>query len=159
MAEYYIEKQLSDFKQYGVTEEEIEKGKEEFGPGREGDLIWSIFNNLLKKFFEVEDYHNLKCIYYGMALFLHEEGKDPYQMLQESAKMELTRIKSEGRYEEVKIGWSANGCPSCKELADKVYSIEEALKELPIPNKDCSTWKHMSEYGFCRCNYRLNLKF
>ncbi|MFQ5911202.1 MAG: hypothetical protein ACE5IJ_10880 [Thermoplasmata archaeon] len=39
----------------------------------------------------------LKMLYYDMALFVDEEGRNPFPLLQESARMELTMLKREGR--------------------------------------------------------------
>ena len=84
------------FKQYGISEKEFNKHKKilsnKFGQvPNDHDLIWSIFNNLITK---NSDLHTLKMIYYQMALFLNEEGKDTYDMLKQSIKMELMRYNS-----------------------------------------------------------------
>jgi len=112
------------------------------------DVIWGLYNNLI---LQTKDLHNLKMIYYEMALFLDSEGKNPHTMLQQASKMELINYKNQG-VKKVEILATANSCPSCQQFNGKIYATDKALKEMPIPNEDCTT-KMNGEHGFCRCCY------
>lgn len=87
-------KRLSE---YGVVEQDFEvtkaqlseKFKEE--PSNQ-DVFWSLFHQLITK--NRNDLHILKMIYYQMALFLNERGKDCFQVLQVCHRMELLKYKT-----------------------------------------------------------------
>ena len=40
-------------------------------------------------------------------------------------------------------------------MMGKVLVIDDALKEMPIPVKDCTYWieKRKGKHGWCRCRY------
>lgn len=128
----YEEKRLTWTNKYGDSNRSIR------------DFIWSNFNEYIAK--HPTDYFNLMSTYLEMANFLQEEDKNPFQMLQQARKMELLRYKSEG-IRSVEI-LSYGGCTHCNELNGKKFLITDALRTMPIPNKEC-------EYhnGFCRCGY------
>lgn len=42
----------------------------------------------------------------------------------------------------------ASSCPICQSLRGKVFTIQKAFAEMPIPVKDCD-----NAYGYCRCTY------
>ncbi|MEO0114614.1 MAG: hypothetical protein ABIK93_03970 [candidate division WOR-3 bacterium] len=119
------------------------------------DIIWSKYNELVMKYTKSNDFGVLKTLYYRMALFLDEEGKDFFQILQQSAKMELMNFRQSKVIKKVEILTAGeNSCESCQQLAAKVFTIEEALKNMPIPNKECSfKMFEKSIRGFCRCCY------
>lgn len=48
-------------------------------------------------------------------------------------------------------------CPVCRKLNGKITILDDALKKMPVPCSDCTTYtKHTnrSNYGSCRCTYR-----
>lgn len=117
----------------------------------DSDIIWSIFNKILLK---TGDSQVLKGIYYKMAIFLDEEGKDPFKMLQQVSKMNLVILKNSWVVSTVEIlTCGNNSCESCEKLGGKVFNIDTALIELPIPCKTCTNKLHSNKYGFCRCTY------
>lgn len=150
-------KWLSILSQYGITEKDfdIHKGKlsKKFGQeARNRDVIWSIFNELLIK--KNKDLNSLKMIYYEMALFLNEEGKDCFAVLQQSHKMELMKFKQDGFVKKVRILTAGkDSCEACRQLENKVFTIEEALEKMPIPCKECTHKLYDEKRGFCRCCY------
>jgi len=149
-------KWLNNLKQYGITEKDFhihkDKLSKKFGQEASGqDVIWSIFNELLTK---IKDLHTLKMIYYEMALFLNEEGKDFFTVLQQSAKMELMQFKKEEFTKKVRILTAGeDSCEACQRLENMVFTIEEALEKLPIPCKECTRKLYDKTRGFCRCCY------
>lgn len=124
--------------------------------GREaydGDVIWSLLNELLQKEAKSGDLHRLSTLYRKMAWFLDEEGKDFLPLLVESAKWDLMDLEQKG-FPKVEIHTLRDTyvCPACQQLAGKVFSIEDALRQMPIPCKEC-TMVLRSKPGFCRCSY------
>lgn len=151
-------KKLGDF---GIKDSDfINKRKElseKFGKeAKSTDVIWGLFNELILK---TKDLCLLKTIYYSMALFLNEDGKDCFTILQQSAKMELMRFKQEGFIEKVKILTAGkDSCEACRCLENKIFTIEEALKKMPIPCKECTHKIHNNKKSFCRCCYLAKIE-
>lgn len=151
---------ISNLQSYGITEKDYDKHESElskrFGSKASyRDVIWKIFNELLLVKHELQD---LKMLYYQMALFLNEEGKDFFKILQQSAIMELKHMQKEGFVKKVKILATPNSCEACKKLNDKIFTIDEALKTLPIPCNECSYIMDNGKKGFCRCLYNAEIE-
>lgn len=142
-------------KTYGITERDFDISKVEltkkFGEEpSDKDVIWSLFNKLITK---MRDFHTLKMIYYDMALFLNEEGKDFFSVLQQSAKMELMYYK-QSDVEKVQILTAGKGsCEQCQQSENKIFTIEEAFEKMPIPSKECTHEMSVGQRGFCKCCY------
>jgi len=120
------------------------------------DVIWGLFNELILK---TKDLHSLKMIYYEMALFLNQEGKDCFSVLQQSAKMELMEFKQEGFIKKVRILTAGeDSCEACRRLENKVFTIEEALEKMPIPCNECTHKLYDEKRGFCRCCYLAEIE-
>jgi len=116
------------------------------------DLIWGLFNKLTVR---NKDFQKLKMVYYSMALFLNEEGRSSLQLLQQAARMELLDYKNQDFIKTVEILTCKNdSCLACQKFQGKRYSIEEALRDLPIPVKNCSHTFYENGKGFCRCLYQ-----
>jgi hypothetical protein len=67
-------------------------------------------------------------------------------------KSRLLNYKRSSVFENVKIS-SHGGCEACQELHGKIFTIDEALKEMPIPNKECTFKLHGEIPRYCRCRY------
>ncbi len=142
----------------GLTEEKYLKAKEDltqrfgFTPS-EGDIIWRLSNQLILE--AMGDWDRLKGIYFGQALFLHQSGRDCFKLLQEVAKCELREEQKSDVVEKVEVSTAGNeSCPNCQKLEGKIFTIEETLKEMPIPVKDCShKINPEAPTGWCRCCY------
>lgn len=50
---------------------------------------------------------------------------------------------------EIRVSSADTSCEGCKELAKRSYTLEEAYRLMPVPNKKCNQPK----YGYCRCRY------
>ncbi len=144
-------------KRFGISEEEYKQVHKElskkFGSEpRPSDIIWGVLNNWVIK--AGDDYGYLSYIYYLMASFTYDEGKKGYfDLLQLSRKYELLKLKDAG-IQKVKI-LSTKECESCAQLDGEIFTIEEALEKMPIPNRNC-TFTFGNEdrkEGFCRCIY------
>ena len=151
---------LEFLEKFGVREsdfirEEIELSKRMAEEVRSSDVIWSLFEQKLSK---AKDPELSKSLETQMMVFLNQEAREPFSILQRAAKLKLLKLKERG----VRRVWIDNAkcdkCLECLRLAGKVYSIEEALKELPIPVKKCSRkLSEKSQSSYCRCDYQAKL--
>lgn len=145
---------LKRLSEYGVTEKDFEITKDQLSKkfGQEPssqDVLWSLFNQLIAN--KRNDLQTLKTIYYEMALFLNEIGKDSFTVLQNHAKMDLLILKLAG-IKKVQI-IARGSCERCQLLQDRIFTIEEALEKMPIPVKECTHELSIGRLGFCRCCY------
>lgn len=93
-----------------------------------------------------------------LALILNWEGKDTYQFLFNVRRSELTNLKQSRIVQKVKIISGAKpgeieSCPECREIMGKVFTIDEALKQMPLPYKNCTCKIYDKNKGLCRCIY------
>ena len=151
----------SNLKQFGVTDKDYEQYKNELEAKfkhtpNDRDTIWSIFNKLL--LIKHDNLHELKMLYYDMALFLNEEGKDFFKILQQAGIMELKQMQKDGYVEKVKILATPDSCSACRKQDGKVLTITDALKELPVPCNECSHIMDNGKRGFCRCLYNAEVE-
>lgn len=147
---------IHELKDLGISEGDYNNQKKSltikkgFEP-KHVDIIWDLLNKKTMELAKNKDFNGLKMLYYQMALFLNEKGKNFFHVLQQSRKMELESLRIMGIKKVIII--SSDGCSSCKELNDKILTIKEALKTMPIPNKNCSYKLYNGKSGFCRCMY------
>jgi len=146
--------------EYRVTEKDFEITKDQLSKkfGQEPsnqDVLWSLFNQLIAK--NINDFFTLKRIYYEMALYLNDLGKDFFPFLQISRKMELMNYKQNYKHlgiNKVQILTCGPGsCMQCQSLHGKIFTIEEALEKMPIPVKTCTKTMGDGKKGFCKCCY------
>lgn len=137
---------------YGITSQHVEQEKARLRKRfrREpvdSDVFWGLFNSLAM-------HQPSQSLYYQMALFLDEEGRDFIHALQQSHRIELLNYK-EGGITEVEISTVRDEycCPSCPALEGKVFRIDNALEQMPIPNRPCTAYQNNPKQGFCRCTY------
>ncbi|WP_394296330.1 hypothetical protein [Methanomassiliicoccus luminyensis] len=141
------------FRQYGIDKVAIEaeyaKLRKDGRPWTYADAVWSLSNRLVLE--NIGDLHLLKMIYYGQAIFLESQGKDPSPLIRLSNDMDLQMERK--RFREVKIS-AVGGCEACRSSHGKVFSIEEALETHPIPNPGCTYRFEEGHPPFCRCRYQ-----
>ena len=89
-------------------------------------------------------------------------AKDNWKDTEKYAHSTLRRYQKSG-VKQVKISAVGDSCPACRAQNGKVYSMEDALKEMPIPCKNCTFDLHEehASIGWCRCVYipEINLDF
>jgi hypothetical protein len=144
----------------GFTEQKYLKIKKDltkkfgFSPPK-GDILWGVSHLLLEEAMKVRDRHRMKMLYFNMALFLHQENKDCFKILQEVARCELKNEQKSRVVKKVEILTAGDqSCPACQELAGKILTIEEAFRDMPIPVKNCSfKLNPEAPTGWCRCCY------
>lgn len=163
--EVEVEWMLNNFSnQYSeyITKTEIENicdqlNKKFNGAALSRDIKWAIYNHLIQKMLPKNDFQSLKMIYWEMARQLFEEGKDAFQLLWQSAKMDLLSHQGNSDiYQKVEILTTGDqSCPECQKLNGKIFTIKEALEKMPIPCKACSSElkENDNRSGWCRCIY------
>ncbi len=150
-----IEEWLQRLNRYGVTEQAFRLCQEELGVrfGAQAsirDTVWALYNSCMS---QGADHQQLRMLYADMAAFVREDGKDPTPLLAESARHSLLEIQGIRLFKHVRIMTCNDGCvcSGCRSAAEKVWTIEEALKEMPIP------YACKSPTG-CRCWYNATLE-
>ena len=86
-----------------------------------------------------------------MAEIVHLRGEDPLQPLMAMHQAELTTFKDIG-FRLVRVDTTKDACTECKKIAEKVFTIEEAMKGNVLPHRTC---KHdvKGVSGLCRCRF------
>jgi len=139
--------------------EEFQKREQEFSEKMGGakpsqiDVVLSLFNEGIVK----RKYAKTGIPYYDMALFLNENNRECFHILQLATKMQLKGYQKQEFVTHVGI-ISSGGCPLCEKLDGKEMTVEEALETMPIPNKDCTFHLYDEKRGFCRCTYYPEVK-
>jgi predicted RNA-binding Zn-ribbon protein involved in translation (DUF1610 family) len=146
---------LKFFQNYLLTEKQLLKRKEEwfqkFGDKASySDLTWSVANDLLDSYAKLNEFHDMKMIYFQMALLEKKNNREFFHLLQESTKMELLEYKkNRDVIKKVEIlSAGEDSCEICNKLNGKRFTIDDALEKMPIPTPDCT-----NEIGYCRCLY------
>ena len=132
-----------------ITEEDVRSQQAKLARGCTlRDALWHIMDQ--------RNYQMLASgegsMFFMMALFLHEEGKDSLKVMREKARTDLREIRSQSpRYNRVKVCGGA--CDACRALEGKLLTIEQALETLPVPCPECTNDVNASGRGWCRCWY------
>lgn len=113
------------------------------------DAIWGLWHKLMS-----EDPSIAESQYYSMALFLAREGRDSRHVLRAHKETELLRYKATGLLRGVKISSAGPAsCPACQAQGGRFFTLDEALRQMPLPHPDCTHVLGNSPHGFCRCAY------
>jgi hypothetical protein len=82
-----------------------------------------------------------------------KEGEDHWDYLHASKVFNLAKLFASG-YKKVEIQASPC-CSICEQHNGEVYSIEEALENIPLPHKDCQNKNlEKNKNGLCLCSYK-----
>jgi len=148
----YLESNVGFNEKYEKVKENLTK-RWGFTPS-EGDTLWGTSIEFLLDAMKQGDLQKMKVLYFDQALYLHQKGENHFRILQEVAKCDLKKYQKEG-YKKVEILTAGEqSCPACQKLSGKILNIEEALKDLPIPVKNCSfKLNPEAPVGWCRCQY------
>jgi len=119
-----------------------------------GDVLWSLYNRLAHDF-AASGATPPPFLYFLMAHFLYDEHKEFRHLLEQSHRMELLRFKEDGWVEKVSIITAGDAsCEACQKLDGKVFTVDEALDQTPIPCKECTfDFGGTGQSGWCRCLY------
>jgi len=155
--QYYIDNAPSPCPTFITDEEFQEAEKLVQAKGKKiipNDIAWGLLNKKLNSYIKQKNFGGMHQLYYEMAIFTQKEGRDCFQLLQESSRCYLLDAKSrELEKVEISTAGEGNSCSHCQKLNGKVFTIEEALRDMPIPVKECMTEVFVDGKGFCRCIY------
>lgn len=147
---------ILDLFDFGYSKKKFDRKRSEFAK-KQGvaisnrEAVWSILNELLEKYTKSSDLSKMQTVEFFMAKFLKEKEEDPYIQLREQGKTRLVQLKSDS-CNQVKICLSKRKsdplpCDICLALENRVYSIDRALDELPLPPKECKNKYCYTYYG------------
>ena len=126
-----------ELRAFGITSKEYAEKKHDLSKSAEtevdeNDVIWGLFQDLIKK---ALNYEILQMLYWNMAVFRDKLGLNSFEYQQKSHQSRLLDLEQKGK-NKVKI--NATGCStSCRKLHNLVLSLDKALSNLPIPNPKC----------------------
>ncbi len=134
--------------EYGTSKDDFFQKHEQMDNENHISTCIAIYENLL---LEKTDIFQLQSIYLKLALLNYKYGNEFISYLQNHAKMQLMHLKQNGCVQ-VKI-FSVGSCNTCHKLNGRVLTIEAALREKPIPCRDCTHEMEKEKTGWCRCLY------
>ena len=123
------------------TEKELLAKSPGYGPG---DVFWALANKLLANQMRSGDWHGLSMTYFHQALWLHNEGR-PYARLKVEAQKALAQSYV-ARLDRQELQIDARCCPNCNKFNGRIYPIERAINEWPVPVDECTN-------GWCLCTW------
>lgn len=115
------------------------------------DAYLFLLNNKIK---QSTDQGEKSSLHYLKAMILDSSGKDFFPDLVESKKLELLNLKTKDFIKKIQIITNPESCHKCRIDSDKVLDIDEALKSMPLPHRDCER-PLQGDTGFCRCTYLI----
>ena len=126
---------------------------------RERDIQWKELSKMAQKAMRARDWHTLSDVYTQQAYILFAEGRPHHDVAVEAQRFNLMSLRDLGILA-VRVRASRDGrvCDHCASLDGKVLTIEEALKQMPIPGSSCFDGSHENPHGGrCRCVYQAVL--
>lgn len=129
--------------QCGITEQEVFDRRQE--RCNIGDAIWSLCNEYLLENQKILNFENIRALYSYMANVRFSQGKTTSQFVKRKLYFDLLQKKKDGNSLVIVIS-GYDSCEACKKLDGKEFDIDEAIKNQPLPPKEC-TCSH------CMCSY------
>jgi len=142
-----------DLAKLGLNEEMIQQREQDFvrktgvSP-KKFTVVLSLFNETILK---LKDLNEMEERYHNLAIILNKGGEESFHILKAAAKTKLAALKKEG-FKNVYI-LTSQMCAACKQVDGEVLSIEEALRTMPIPIKECTNYPYNENRSFCICSY------
>lgn len=118
----------------------------------DADVAWGTANKLVMELMRKGDFQVLGSLYFQMALYLHNTDKDCTQIKTMSLEMDLMEYKKSDVTKGVEI-ISTGCCAKCLALNGKVLDIAEAIKDRPLPCKECTNQLNKVGKAWCTCCY------
>lgn len=152
----FNEKTSKRLERFGISKDTFNKHVSYSGKTY-SDIFMFLSGEISRKLAKENDFQNLSQIYYEMASFLFESGKDGSRFLAESNKMELLSISSMELFSKAEI-ITSSCCNNCSELNGKSYDIDYLLENNILPNNDCSRIYGKEKFPHCVCSYVADTK-
>ena len=136
-------------KRYLLTAEESEHMDRE-----RRDARWKELSAEIESASQSGDWGALSQAYGEQASILFGEGRPHHDVAQEAARAQLRSFQKSG-IKKVKILTVGvdTACAGCSPLEGQVFSVAEALEQMPIPLEGCQG-SNSKGSGWCRCLYR-----
>ena len=105
------------------------------------DAVMTILENRLREAKRRSDYEAATWICFARTHFLRDNDREFFPSLQEWHRMKLLDKRQQNSKND--YGWDlivAPGCKcsACRKVDGRILSFDEALKELPLPVKECA---------------------
>ncbi|HQV15580.1 MAG TPA: hypothetical protein PK620_11735 [Denitromonas sp.] len=141
---------VSTLSAFGLTEQAIDN-QLKAGAKTDAEALKSI---LLSVADSGASSHDRKMAHFQLAIEAERNGLPFLEHLACAARYELLRHQEQG-VQKVKIlaAGEANSCPSCQSQNGRVFTITNALHQMPIPCAGCTRTLCGDVPGFCRCGY------
>ena len=123
------------------TEKELLAKSPGNGPG---DVFWTLANKQVANQMRSGNWHGLSMTYFQQALWLHNEGR-PYVRLKVEAEKARAQSYTGLDRQELEVD-ASHCCPNCSKFNGRIYPIEQALREWPVPVQECTN-------GWCLCTW------
>ncbi len=150
-AHHERQKALSVLQSFGLGEKDLSSAKQQ-GEASDSGAVVAILKRIAA---EAEKLHERKMAFYYLATYAERDGLPFVQYLTEASRCELLTYKQTGRVKKVEIltAGPGNACPECEAQRAKVFTIDEALRAMPLPCSACSRKLLGTQAGFCRCTW------
>lgn len=126
------------------------------------DAAWGVLNQLVV---ESSDFNARGMVYFQMARFLWDEGRDHLELARQCRQMELANWEHAAdrglldvrRARISVITAKGASCPGCRVLDGIELTLQEAVETMPLPVAGCTRELSPGRLrGWCRCCYALH---
>jgi uncharacterized Zn finger protein (UPF0148 family) len=145
------QKSISVLQTVGLAESDLERERAQ-GRATDSEAVVAI---LIRVAATAKKLHERKMAYYQLASYAEKEGRPFHEFLTEAVRCELLIYKQTPVVTTVEIltAGPANACAECDAQRGKVFSIDEALRTMPLPCPRCTRTLLGARPGFCRCTW------
>ncbi|MFA6324884.1 MAG: hypothetical protein WCX46_01510 [Candidatus Paceibacterota bacterium] len=130
-------KRFLDFagKSCGISEEIIfNRRQKKFSIN---DTLWSLCIEYILKNRIDENFQNVQWLYYAMERILEEEGKNSNYVTKRRFYFNYLQYKKSGCSFVIPV-CTDEACDACKKIDGMEILIDDAIKNQPLPPKDCT---------------------
>lgn len=98
----------------------------------------------------------LSLLGFGFARAIWICGGNPRPIQRTMQRVRLESLRQSGLVQSVEVLPAGDPCERCKGLVGRVWTIDAALAENPLPCRDCCNI-NQNGFGWCRCEYQERL--
>ena len=92
---------------------------------------------------------------YHLARDCQNHQEPFFAHLKQASYFQLIELKQSRLAPEVEIMGCDNACPACQDLIGRIYTIDQALEQMPLPCANCTTSTFHGLPGYCRCSWAV----
>ena len=144
---------------HGVSQEEMRlAAARALGDTGKAPTLGELLQRISQRFAArpLSDVSGLGVTLYGAAVALNKAGRDDhFPALYEAARLHLLDMERSGMTRAEILTAGDGSCAACRSRKRLVWTVEAALRNMPIPTKRCSFHLNGSPdtRGFCRCGW------